>query len=62
MISDELLVFFGLDLHMDHISLPKIQDYWKKDTLFVNSIFSAYMGREIYDYYEMKTCRQNLQN
>ncbi|XP_050504786.1 piggyBac transposable element-derived protein 4-like [Diabrotica virgifera virgifera] len=44
--SEELLVFLGLVLHMGHISLPRIEDYWKKkDPLFANAIFSTFMGR-----------------
>ena len=43
---EELLVFLGLVLHMGHISLPRIEDYWKKkDPLFANAIFSTFMGR-----------------
>ncbi|XP_054256976.1 piggyBac transposable element-derived protein 4-like [Macrosteles quadrilineatus] len=42
---NEFKVFLGLLLHMGHIKLPKIQDYWKKDKLF-KTCFGEYMARD----------------
>lgn len=43
--SDELLIFLGLLLHMGHIRLNRLQDYWKKDPLFNIPVFSQNMSR-----------------
>lgn len=42
---EEILVFFGLILHMGTIRLNRIQDYWKTDELFGLRIFAASMSR-----------------
>lgn len=43
--KDELMKFIGLLLHMGHIKMNRIQDYWKKDSLHKINVFPAVMSR-----------------
>ncbi|XP_014259734.1 piggyBac transposable element-derived protein 4-like [Cimex lectularius] len=40
----ELKIFVGLLLHMGHLQIPHIEDYWNKDPLFNMTCFSSHMS------------------
>ncbi|KAG8184645.1 hypothetical protein JTE90_022693 [Oedothorax gibbosus] len=44
--KEEILVFIGLILHMGTIRLTRLQDYWKKDSLFGFRVFGDNMSRD----------------
>ncbi|KAF6207752.1 hypothetical protein GE061_016200 [Apolygus lucorum] len=43
--EQEMRVFVGLVLHMGHIQIPHLADYWNKDPLLNMSCFSSHMSR-----------------